>query len=292
MTWIFRAALIQGIQQVYLIFLWYFGSLATTPSTPAIVAITIPIALILLSLSVISLLGLPDYYRQSPDTIPSFYKSLLRRHIIPWFFLYVILTNYFFSPLYGRSWSFLFSSQHLPAYATILLSLGFFVGLWALALWIFAKLSKSHPWILPLFSIGLLSPRWAQLLWATSGIGLYLPWLRNAVLSALVSRSLWLWLGVLDTIQGVGLGMVLLLTLTRQHVAATLMGAQVLGAGFTILGRATAPCKEGPGDVFPDFSGDLGEAVGRAWFWVVLGVVVLLPVGFFKFFRKEQVAKP
>ncbi|KAK5655969.1 hypothetical protein OQA88_5107 [Cercophora sp. LCS_1] len=292
MTWIFRAALIQGIQQIYLILLWYFGSLSTTPAPPVLLAITIPISLVLFSLSLVSLLGLPDYYRQSADVIPSFYKSLLRRHIIPWFFLYVIITNYFFSPLYGRTWSFLFASKYLPAYATILLSLGFFVGVWAVGLWIFSWLSKSHPWILPLFSIGLGSPRWAQLLWSTSGIGLYLPWLKSSVVSALVSRSLWLWLGTLDTIQGVGLGMVLLLTLTRQHVAATLMGAQVLGAIFTMLGRATAPCKEGPGDVFPDFSGDLGVAVSRPWFWVVLGLVMVLPVGFFKFFRKEQVAKP
>ncbi len=59
--------------------------------------------------------------------------------------------------------------------------------------------------------------------------------------SALVSRSLWLWLGLLDTIQGVGFGMIFLQTLTRIHVAFTLIAAQVLGSVATIIARAIAP---------------------------------------------------
>lgn len=42
------------------------------------------------------------------------------------------------------------------------------------------------------------------MLWATSNIGSYIPWAGNPVSSALTGRVLWLWLGVLDTIQGVG----------------------------------------------------------------------------------------
>jgi len=305
MTWIFRAAVIQGIQQVYIIALWFWGSLISgqTPTglvnglfiankVPVVLVITVPIAFILWAIGYVSFVGLPDYYRQMPDTIPSFYMSLLRRHVIPWFFFYVIVQNYWLTTNYGRSWEFLFSTKALPGAAVLALAIGFFAIFWAGLLWLFSFLSKTHPWIVPLFSIGLGAPRWAQMLWGTSGIGLYLPWLGGAVLSSLASRSLWLWLGLLDTIQGVGLGMVLLLTLTRQHVAATLIAAQILGSGFTILARATAPHKIGPGEVFPDFSEGVLPGLGKPWFWVCLALQLVLPIGFFKFFRKEQVSKP
>jgi len=227
-----------------------------------------------------------------PDTIPSFYMSLVRRHVIPWFFFYVIVQNYWLTTNYGRSWEFLFNSKVIPGPAALVLAIGFFAVFWSLLLWLFSFLSKTHPWIVPLFSIGLGAPRWAQMLWGTSGIGLYLPWLGTAVVSALGSRVLWLWLGLLDTVQGVGLGMVLLLTLTRQHVAATLIAAQVLGAVFTILARATAPHKVGPDGVFPDFSEGVLPGLSKPFFWVCLILQLILPIGFFKFFRKEQVSKP
>jgi len=261
-------------------------------TVPTVLVITVPIAIVLWALGVISYMGLPDYYRQLPDKIPSFYMSMVRRHIIPWFLLMVIIQNYWLSAPYGRSWEFLFYSKAVPTWAVLILAIGFFVILWCLLLWLFAYFTKTHPWIVPLFAIGLGTPRWAQLLWGTSGIGLYLPWVGGVVASALVSRVLWLWLGLLDTIQGVGLGMVLLLTLTRQHVAATLIAAQTLGAIFTILARATAPNKDGPGDVFPDFSEGAMPGISKAWFWVALILQLILPLGFFKFFRKEQVSKP
>ena len=65
---------------------------------------------------------------------------------------------------------------------------------------------------------------------------------------------LWLWLGVLDAIQGVGLGMILLQTLSRLHVCATLAGAQLLGSAIVMLARGTAPDKVGPGNVFPNLA--------------------------------------
>ena len=123
----------------------------------------------------------------------------------------------------------------------LLLVLLFFVVLWIAILYVFVRLSKSHSWILPIFAIGLGAPRWCQIFWSTSSIGLYLPWTGGPVASALVSRSLWLWLGLLDTIQGVGFGMIFLQTLTRIHVAFTLLAAQVLGSVVTIVARATAP---------------------------------------------------
>lgn len=51
------------------------------------------------------------------------------------------------------------------------------------------------------------------MLWGTSSLGLYVPW--AGVAGPYLSVSLWLWLGVLDAIQGVGLGMILLQVTTR-----------------------------------------------------------------------------
>lgn len=47
-----------------------------------------------------------------------------------------------------------------------------------------------------------------QMLWGTSSLALYIPWAGKA--GPYLGISLWLWLGVLDAIQGVGLGMILL----------------------------------------------------------------------------------
>jgi hypothetical protein len=46
------------------------------------------------------------------------------------------------------------------------------------------------------------------MLWGTSSLALYIPWAGNA--GPYLGICLWLWLGVLDAIQGVGLGMILL----------------------------------------------------------------------------------
>lgn len=109
--------------------------------------------------------------------------------------------------------------------------------------------------------------------------------------SALVSRTLWLWLGVLDAVQGVGLGMIMLGTMTRIHVAFAVMATQVLGSIATILARAVAPNRIGPGPISPDISGGI-SAIGQAWFWVALIANLLLCVGFYKFFRNSQLLKP
>ena len=140
--------------------------------------------------------------------------------------------------------------------------------------------------------MGLGAPRWAQMLWGTSNIGTYVPWAGGPVISAIAGRSLWLWLGVLDAVQGVGFGMILLQTLTRFHVLFTLIAAQVLGSIATIAARATAPDKIGPGDVFPDFSAGAMPGLGKVWFWVALVMNLAVPGGFFMFFRKEQLCKP
>ena len=123
---------------------------------------------------------------------------------LQWFFMVVVVQNYWLSAPYGRNWIYLWSNPIAPAWQIAVLILAFFVGVWILLLYVFSHMSKSHSWILPVFAMGLGAPRWAQILWSTSNMGQYLPWTSGPLASALVSRSLWLWLGVLDAVQGVG----------------------------------------------------------------------------------------
>ncbi|KAL2257404.1 hypothetical protein VTK26DRAFT_215 [Humicola hyalothermophila] len=301
--WITRALVVSGFAQVYSIGLWYWGSIVSnmdptatvfvgSSNVPQAVVVAVPIALFFWVIGIVLYMGLPDFYRQSPATIPGFYISLYRRKIVPWFFVMVILQNYWLSAPYGRSWQFLFTTQHVPGWGIFLLALGFYVGLWAIVLYGFSYFSDEHTWLLPIFAIGLLAPRWAQEFWGTSGIGWYLPWAGGPVGSTILSRCLWLWLGVLDNLQGVGLGMLLLATLTRHHVLTVLIGAQIIGSAFTMLARATSPNALSPHSTFPDFSQGLMPGVASPYFWVCLIFQLIIPFGFFKFFRKEQVSKP
>ncbi len=84
----------------------------------------------------------------------------------------------------------------------------FFVFVWGILILILTYFAKVHTWILPVFAVGLGAPRWCQMLWGTSSLALYIPWAGRA--GPYLGTSLWLWLGVLDAIQGVGLGMILL----------------------------------------------------------------------------------
>jgi alpha-1,3-glucan synthase len=117
-TWIFRACVIQGIQQAYVIALWYWGSTLTKASSEGLLnsdtsisntwkmtAICYPIAILVWGIGLLLLFGLPNYYRQKPGKVPSFYKSLFRRKIVLWNFVAVILQNFFLSAPYGRNWS-------------------------------------------------------------------------------------------------------------------------------------------------------------------------------------------
>lgn len=85
--------------------------------------------------------------------------------------------------------------------------------------------------------------------------------------------------------------MIMLGTLTRVHVAFAVTATQVFGSVATIVARAVAPNKIGPGPISPDISGGVG-AIWQAWFWVGLVSNLLLCVGFYKFYRKEQLLKP
>jgi len=302
-TWVYRACVIQGTQQIYIAALWYWGDALTSltnaglgtanllTSHVSLAAVTTPIALLLWALGIISYLGLPSYYHQTPGAIPSFYRSVFRRKIVLWFFITVIIQNYFLSATYGRNWSYLWSSTHAPGWAILILVLVFFVGVWAAMMTGFHRLSQHHSWILPIFAIGLGAPRWAQMLWGVGGLGTYVPW-GGPVAGALLGRSLWLWLGVLDAVQGVGFGMILLQTLTRFYVVFALIAAQVIGSVATIAARASAPNAEGPGGQFPNFGLHPTSAASEGWFWGALVFQLIICVGFFRFFRKEQLFKP
>ena len=302
-TWSFRACVIQGSQQLYVVILWFWGSRLTqetlrgivvqntTVYGPVLTGITVPIALFLWAIGLTLYLGLPDYYRQTPGQIPSFYASITRRKIVLWFFVAVIIQNYFLSAPYGRNWRYLFSSNHAPPWTIWLLILAFFIGLWAGLLWIFSILSKRHSWILPMFAVCLGAPRWCQMLWATSGMGSWVPWAGSPLAGALVGRTLWLWLGTLDALQGVGFGMILLQTLTRFHVVFALVCAQVLGSMATIVARATAPDGNGPGTVFPNLAMSL-EGLREPWFWIAMVAQLVVCAGFCRWFRREQLTKP
>ena len=298
-AWAFRACVIQGCQQLYVAFLWYWGSVSTESGNPkglitspaALAGVCWPIAVLMAAIAAVLYLGLPNYYRQKPGKVPSFYTSLFRRKIVVWFFVMVIIQNYFLSAPYNRNWRYLWSSQHASGWSIFLLLLVFFVGVWGLGLYLLAMLSKKHSWVIPIFAVGLGAPRWAQMLWGTSNLGFYVPW-GSLATGALLGRTLWLWLGVLDALQGVGFGMILLQTLTRFHIAFVLIAAQAVGSLTTILARATAPNRIGPGDVFPDFAIDYGAGLAKGWFWTALLLQIVICVGFLAFFRKEQLFKP
>ncbi|TIA46827.1 hypothetical protein D6C83_05266 [Aureobasidium pullulans] len=92
-------------------------------------------------------------------------------------------------------------------------------------------------------------------------------------------------------LSGVGIGTMLLQTLTRHHVAVTLTAAQVLGSIATIAARASSPDATGPGAVFPNLAVSLA-GLGAWEFWVALLFQLVLPIGFLMFFRNEQLFKP
>jgi alpha-1,3-glucan synthase len=161
-SWVFRACVIQGTQQIYVCVLWAWGTYLTTSvsnnivprsittNDKALTGIGVPIAFLFWIIAFIMYYGLPKYYRQQPGQVPSFYISLIRRKIVIWFFFVVIIQNYFLSTMTGRNWAFLWSSAHATVWQVALLVIFFFVFVWAAILYGFARLSHAHSWILPL----------------------------------------------------------------------------------------------------------------------------------------------
>jgi len=126
------------------------------------------------------------------------------------------------------------------------------------------------------------------MIWGVSSVALYVPWAGGA--GPWISVSLWLWLGVLDAVQGVGLGMILLQTLSRLHVCATLAFSQMLGSVVVIVARPTVPRQQ----VFPDFAlwnvgdGFKHSPFASVPFWLALVCQIAVVVGYFWYYRKEQ----
>lgn len=94
-SWVYRACVIQGTQQIYVSFLWYWGSRLAAESQAGFTRTSLAdshpvlstgagmgIAAIMWIVGTVLFLGLPDYYTQSPGKVPAFYKSLPRRKII------------------------------------------------------------------------------------------------------------------------------------------------------------------------------------------------------------------
>ncbi|ERF68903.1 hypothetical protein EPUS_08063 [Endocarpon pusillum Z07020] len=286
-TWAFRACVIQGTQQIYVAFLWYWGATLNTASdnsgppfsSKAVTAITVPIAVLMWAVGIILYLGLPNYYRRQPGNVPSFYRSLFRRKSVLWFFVMVILQNYFLSATYNRNWKFLWRLDHHPAPPPIL------------------RPRLDPPPVHPgqtLQSARVADPHLRHLAGRAALVPDALVDLRHRAVhphppadaagggAALAQPAL----------QGIGFGMILLQTLTRFHVAAALCASQVLGSVMTIAARASAPNRVGPGPVFPNFGLVGTEGLRSAWFWAALVAQLLICAGFAKVFRKEQLFKP
>ncbi|KAG8878121.1 Cell wall alpha-1,3-glucan synthase ags1 [Tulasnella sp. 331] len=299
-VWSMRACIVQGSQQIWVAALWYWGSElngAKAGSAPPwwIVLILWPLAIMSLVFAYCLQWGLPEYYRQVPPAVPNFVRTLFRRKIVIWFLASEILRDYWLSGPYGRNWAFLWSST-IPKVAILALVVVFFVIIWAAFIMVLTHFAKTHTWLLPVFAVGLGAPRWCQMLWGTSSLALYIPWAGKA--GPYLGTSLWLWLGVLDAVQGVGLGMILLQTLSRLHVRATLAFAQIIGTISVAVARATAPNRIGPGSVFPDASswdfkqGLSGSPMAEWPFWIALSCQLIIVFGYFWFYRKEQLSRP
>ncbi|KAI9466337.1 glycoside hydrolase family 13 and glycosyltransferase family 5 protein [Lactarius psammicola] len=293
-VWMLRACIVQGSQQIWVAALWYWGFRLQNQDqgnlTPWwIVLVVWPLAAISFLFAYLMLYGLPEYYRQTPPKVPNFLKTLFRRKLVLWFLASEILRDYWLSGPYGRNWGFLWAVP-IPKWQIALLIVIFFVGV------ILTHFSKTHTWLLPVFAVGLGAPRWCQMLWGTSSLALYIPWAGSA--GPYLGISLWLWLGVLDAVQGVGLGMILLQTLSRLHVCATLAFSQIIGSICVMVARATAPNRIGPESVFPDAGkwdfqdGLSGSPMASAPFWIALASQLIIVIGYFWFYRKEQLARP
>ncbi|KAI5452972.1 hypothetical protein NCC49_006506 [Naganishia albida] len=303
-VWVLRACIVQGLQQVWVSALWYWGSTMAGRDpdeyiTPVYIIYAVwPLAVMSIVFAYLMFFGLPEYYRQVPPFVPNFFKTLFRRKLVIWFLIAEILRNYWLSGPYGRNWSYLWNNEYIPKWAVVIMIAIFFVGLWIFIMATLIHYSKIHSWLMPIFAVGLGCPRWCQMLWGVSGVALYIPWGGKA--GPYLGTCLWLWLGVLDAVQGVGLGMILLQTLSRLHVCATLAIAQMLGSVVVIIARATAPNRNGPAGVFPDAAlwniGSGGDGslnpLGHWDFWVALVCQIIIIVGYFIFFRKEQLSKP
>lgn len=91
-SWVLRACIITGTQQVLIAFLWYWGATLThgglstsasnAPSPVILTSITLPLAVLMWIIGILLFFGLPNYYRQKLGVISSFYSSLCRKGVV------------------------------------------------------------------------------------------------------------------------------------------------------------------------------------------------------------------
>lgn len=300
--WVVRACLVQGFQQAWSAPMWFWGDKLNDKKSniarlylsgvPMSVSVTVWIMSFSFLLAFFCMfLGLPRYYRQNPGVIPAFYRSLYRRKIIVWFLICQVFSNFWLALPYGRSWTYLWNSPNVSTWVIVILCFFFFGIIWVALLVVIRYYTKTHTWAPVIFALGVIAPRYFAEFWAVSTIGFYLPWAGSPVASAILGRSLWLWLTVLDSLQSAGIGIMLLQTLIRDHVAFCLIVAQILGAVSTILAKALdLPFSS----YLINFSAwepaDGAGPLANIAFWACLACQVSIPAGYFLLFRKSQLA--
>ncbi|KAJ3211621.1 Cell wall alpha-1,3-glucan synthase ags1 [Entophlyctis luteolus] len=286
-VWTARSIVIDGLRQFVSLGLWYFGS-QITGTTSTIQAISFVASVVLALIGITVAIGLPDFYRTDPPSIPFFMRQLFRRKLVVIYVVAIFLQNFFLSGPLGRVMTFLWSQGAiLSAVETWIIAAIFVFIIWPLVLGSVGYLTRTHSWVIPIFGAGMISPRWALTMWTTSGISLgYSTIFSHAVLANIV---MWLWLSLCDAVQQVGFGMMLLQSLTRTHVGGALLVAQFFGAIGAMLSRAFAPDSLGPGPVFPNISLHFG--IG-GWFWGVLVLQFVIALSLIFVYRFEQLSKP
>jgi alpha-1,3-glucan synthase len=143
-----------------------------------------------------------------PPFLPVFGRTLAKRALAHWFLIYVAIQVYWLSGCIGRNYEFLWDQDGVEVWAEFLLVFVFY-GIWVAIMVYFYRLSKTYSWVLSIFSVGLAAPLWAQISWSTSNISYSVVFFSGSV-SAFVALSVYLWLGILASVQSVGLSMMLL----------------------------------------------------------------------------------
>ncbi|EPY49811.1 alpha-1,4-glucan synthase Mok14 [Schizosaccharomyces cryophilus OY26] len=304
-SWVTRACILHGLQQLWTALLWLWGTVYSRldwnyailikPLNHVLVAAAVwPIAFVLMMTTIMLYKGLPPFYRQTPGSIPAFTKSLFHRRVVVCFLLMVANQNFWMSTLIGRGWRFFWNSELTVLWKVVVMMFSFLVFLWVALLTLLGRLSNTHTWLIPVLGLGFGGIKWIHVFWGTSNIGFFLPW--AGISGAYLGRALWLWLGVLDSIQGIGCGLILLQTLSRRHVTNTLLTGQVIGCSITLLASSVSPTKTGPGSVFPDITSytpvDGLQPISNFPFWACLLLNVILCGAYLKCFHKENINRP
>ncbi|KAJ3350440.1 Cell wall alpha-1,3-glucan synthase ags1 [Entophlyctis luteolus] len=107
-VWTARSIVIDGLRQFVSLGLWYFGS-QITGTTSTIQAISFVASVVLALIGVVLAIGLPDFYRTDPPSIPFFMRQLLRRKLVVIYVTAIFLQNFFLSGPLGRVMTFLWS---------------------------------------------------------------------------------------------------------------------------------------------------------------------------------------